>query len=152
MTPYSDVNPNYVIYDIGKTSYVTIFKICSIRNCLLFYNFFQNVLDYESWIYNLTKANINVDGPQWFKLYSFKEQFKLQNLSLFSLDDLLHRFAGDSNFLLQYWKLKMKHGDPIMHLGCDKKCQTQTICDIVVNEIGDNKKCDYFTNFSSLTL
>lgn len=110
----------------------------------------KTVLDYESWIYNLTKANLNVnEGPQWFKLYSFKEQFKLQNLSLSSLDDLMHRFAVDSNILLQYWKLKMKNGDPIIHLGCDKKCLTHTICDIVVNEIGDNDKCNYFTNITS---
>lgn len=108
------------------------------------------MLDYESWTYNLTKANLNLDiGPEWFKLYSFKEQFNLQNLSLSSLDNLMHRFAKDSNILHTYWELKMKKGDPIIHLGCDRKCLTHTMCDIVVNETGDNKKCHYFTTLFS---
>lgn len=105
----------------------------------------QNVLDYESWIYNLTKANLHVDiGPQWFKLYSFKQQFNLQNLSLSSLDDLMHRFATNTSLLHKFWELKMKNGDPVMRVGCDKKCLVNAMCDIVINETGDNRKCDYF--------
>lgn len=109
------------------------------------FSLLQNVVDYESWIYNLTKANHNLhNGPEWFKLYSFKMEFNLQNLTLSSLNNLVHQFATDSNLLQKYWELKMKNGDPMLRHKCDKICLQRTICDIVRNEIRDKKTCNYF--------
>ncbi|XP_063702884.1 sphingomyelin phosphodiesterase-like [Culicoides brevitarsis] len=120
LTPFNDINPNYLIYNVSKISF--------------------DVLDYESWSYNLTKANENIEkGPEWFKLYSFKDQFNLENTNLTSLNDLVHQFAADRKLLSKFWELKMKRGDPTLRRGCDEKCLKATICDIVKNEIGDKK-------------
>uniref|UniRef100_A0A336MKI9 CSON003052 protein n=1 Tax=Culicoides sonorensis TaxID=179676 RepID=A0A336MKI9_CULSO len=109
----------------------------------------DEVLDYSSWIYNLTKANQNVDiGPQWYKLYSFKDQFNLKSLSLSELDELMHCFATDAQLLTSYWELRIKKGDPFIKMGCDNKCLMLTLCDIVINVTGENSKCNYFTEIA----
>lgn len=69
ITTYSNLNPNYKI--------------------VLFF-FRQKVEDYETWIYNLTAANETPDRrPDWFKLYSFKEEYNLSDTSPDSLNKWL---------------------------------------------------------------
>lgn len=69
-----------------------------------FFLFFllQQVNDYESWIYNLTEANQNpTRNPLWYKQYSFKEAFGLQDLSPSSLDALMYKFATNRELINQ---------------------------------------------------
>lgn len=68
---------------------------------IFIYYLFQEVLNFDTWIYNLTEANLNPDKPpRWFKEYSFKSRFELEDLSLESLDQLLKKFASNSEQLL----------------------------------------------------
>lgn len=48
--------------------------------------------DFESWIYNLTEANLNpAEPPRWFRQISFREAFNLTDLS----PKTLKQFAYD---------------------------------------------------------
>lgn len=53
-------------------------------------NYFQEVLDHETWIFNLTEANQAPDSPvKWFKEYSFKEFYQIPDLSPDTLNDMV---------------------------------------------------------------
>lgn len=52
----------------------------------------QEVINVESWIYNLTEANEkDSNSPNWFKQFSLKESFELDDLS----PDTLTKFVDD---------------------------------------------------------
>jgi hypothetical protein len=127
ITPYSHVNPNYAIYYVDN-------------------KLFQ-VNEYESWIFNLTEANLNPgQSPRWFKQYSFKEDFGLKDLSPASLDQLVHSMVRDRKRLHQFWTYKVKGGDPTLEKGCDEDCEMSTLCEIVITEFSNQKKCDELVN------
>jgi hypothetical protein len=63
----------------------------------------QDILDGETWIYNLTDANLKGNAtPNWVKLYSFKEAYGVESLSPISLDRLVHNMATNRSLLEQY--------------------------------------------------
>lgn len=58
------------------------------------------VLDFDSWHYNLTEANLSPgQPPRWQKTYSFKAAYDLEDLSPHSMDGLVQRLAKDENLL-----------------------------------------------------
>lgn len=101
----------------------------------------------DSWIYNLTEANLNPDrNPVWFKQYTFAEKFGLSDLSPATMNDFVFRMARDQNTLKDVWTHKVKAGDPYLARGCDKECQKTTLCEIVTSEVGDLRKCEELVN------
>lgn len=121
-TAFTNVNPNYCIYDIDGGSY--------------------EVLDFSTWIYNLTEANLNPsEPPRWYKEYSFKDEFDVDP-SPAGVQELVERFIADKQLLLKYWQFKVKNGDPYLKRGCDDKCLRHHLCLILANEFHVNKICD----------
>lgn len=58
------------------------------------------VLDYDTWHYNLTEANLHPNQPpRWEKTYTFKEAYNLTDLSPKSMDGLVQRLATDRSLL-----------------------------------------------------
>jgi hypothetical protein len=67
--------------------------------------YFQEVLDYDHYTYNLTKANQNKDkDPEWYKLYSFKDAYGLKNTTYDSLTDLIGRMSRNRTLMQQYFR------------------------------------------------
>lgn len=123
LTPFSFVNPNYRVYHVESQSF--------------------QVVDHDTWIYNLTLANINAeDNPVWYKEYSFKGTYELDDLSPASLNKLLHSFAADDQRLKSYWEYKVKSGDPSLKKGCDNDCLVGHLCEMAVTQSNDVNKCD----------
>nr|XP_055629854.1 sphingomyelin phosphodiesterase-like [Toxorhynchites rutilus septentrionalis] len=121
--PYSNYNPNYVVYYVNPDTY--------------------EVTDIESFYYDLAEANLHPQRePQWKTLYSFSRDFAIVNVSPSSLDSLVHRFAANSSELRRYWELKVKRGEPFLEEGCDGECLLNHLCEVVNNDIGDDRKCD----------
>lgn len=104
--------------------------------------FFQEIIEAETYYYNLTDANLPNSKPHWQKMYSFKEEYGLDDLSPRSLDQLVTRFAKDKNLLTKYWQYRFKLADPTVEKGCDKKCLLNNLCTIVTNQVFDNRKCN----------
>ncbi|KDR09869.1 Sphingomyelin phosphodiesterase [Zootermopsis nevadensis] len=83
VTTFNDLNSNYKTYSVDSATY--------------------NILDAETWIFNLTEANINPNvNPTWYKLYSFKDQYGVESLSPIELDKLTHKLAANRSLLEEY--------------------------------------------------
>ncbi|XP_055686670.1 sphingomyelin phosphodiesterase 1-like [Lutzomyia longipalpis] len=100
------------------------------------------VLDYDTWWYNLTEANLTPDKKPTWQSYSFAKEYGLQSLSPANLDKLIKDFAHNRDKLFSYWKRKVKYSDAQLSQGCNEQCLTETLCDIVFVEHGDNTKCE----------
>nr|CAD7441275.1 unnamed protein product [Timema bartmani] len=132
-TTYSDVNTNYKVYTVDPSTWVR------------YYFTFQYALDSESWVFNLTEANLRPDlSPDWFKLYSFRQDYGVKNLLPAELDSLAHRMAANHTLIQQYQRFYVKIGDPSLENGCNDDCMRSRLCDIVTAESGDSTQCDLF--------
>ncbi|XP_055586711.1 sphingomyelin phosphodiesterase-like [Uranotaenia lowii] len=121
--PFSNFNPNYVVYYVNPTTY--------------------EVTDFESLYFNLTEANMfPTRNPAWKPLYSFARDFNVPNVSPAALDTLARRFGSNPAELHRYWEKKVKYGDPFLEMGCDGDCLMGHLCDIVSNEANDDRKCN----------
>nr|XP_019543354.2 sphingomyelin phosphodiesterase-like [Aedes albopictus] len=122
-TTFTQLNPNYKVFYVDRESF--------------------EILDHETWIYNLTEANQHPDRkPLWFKEYTFKEHFGLTDLSPKSLDTLLQKLAHSEADLRQYWNVKQKNSDPMLSRGCDKTCLRDALCAIARTEYSDDAACE----------
>lgn len=63
--------------------------------------YFQNILDHDTWIFNLTEANAAADQttPRWFKEYSFREHYNVSSCSPAVLGVLVPQGFFDSEEL-----------------------------------------------------
>lgn len=80
-TSFIGFNSNYRLYTIDANTY--------------------EVNDHETWIFNLTEANLNPDKtPIWFKEYSFRDAFGVNDLKPKTLSDLVNNtFRNDKHAL-----------------------------------------------------
>lgn len=123
VTPFSNLNPNYKAYSMGSANY--------------------DILDSETWIYNLTEANLKGNAtPNWFKLYSFKDTYGVESLSPTSLDRLVQNMATNISLLEQYSRYYVKEADTALARGCDTKCLQEKLCEIATAETGNSTQCD----------
>lgn len=80
-TTFAYYNSNFKVYSVDNESF--------------------EVLDYESWHYNLTEANLHPHTPpNWKKTYSFKEAYNLTDLSPATMDGLVQRLGRDRDLLM----------------------------------------------------
>lgn len=110
-------------------------------------------MDFDEYTFNLTAANSAGSGvaPSWYKLYSFKEAWGVGDMTdLSQIDEVVRKIATDKNSLNQYFRFKVREGDPYMQEGCNVKCQKTNICRLVTTEYGDNRKCDELLETSYL--
>lgn len=86
----------------------------------------QKVLNHESWIYNLTAANLASDDsrPEWFKMYSFKDDYGIASVSPVDLDALVRKMVKDEKLAYKYFEYKYKLGDITLAKGCDRVRQS----------------------------
>ncbi|XP_044598927.1 sphingomyelin phosphodiesterase-like [Cotesia glomerata] len=128
LTPYANLNPNYKVYEADNNSYV--------------------VQDIETWMYNLTEANENfLKRPNWFKSYSFKEAYNLEDLSKNSLNQLVNKMIKYSSILQTYHKNFFKHAAPSLKNECDNDCLKEYICRIVRSSSDDKSECNNLLQF-----
>jgi len=122
LTPYSQKNANYKIYEVEPKT--------------------LQVVDHHTYIYNLTDANLHGSehSPEWFKEYQFTETFT-DDLSPAGLDNLLVKMAENPKLLKRFWELKMTSADPTLRKGCNNKCLMKTICSLARSVHDQNQRC-----------
>lgn len=119
VTQFSYLNSNYKIYSVDSVTY--------------------DILDAESWIFNLTEANTNASlNPTWLKLYSFKEEYGVGSLNATELDTLTHKLAGNESLLQKY----SRHYDKDAGSGCGTDCLRNRLCYMATSQMGDYTQCD----------
>lgn len=69
----------------------------------------QQVVDHETWIFNLTEANIvgESQSPAWFKEYTFSEEYT-DNLSPASIDAYLDVMANNPDLVKKVFVLVLE--------------------------------------------
>ncbi|KAK7069799.1 Sphingomyelin phosphodiesterase [Halocaridina rubra] len=120
--PFHDLNPSYRIFYIDGDHPETT----------------RNVLDYETWVMNLTHANV-YDAPHWYKLYSAKEDLELPSLEPRHWDNLVKRMARDPQLFARYYRYMIQDSD--MEKDCDRACKRKTLCSIVDGDKMMPQKC-----------
>jgi hypothetical protein len=63
--------------------------------------FFQEIVDHETWIYDLEEANQN-GSPRWFREYSMREQYGMSDLSPDSHADLAETLRTNNEAFSAY--------------------------------------------------
>lgn len=120
LTGYTKLNPNYKVYDVdGKNFMVT---------------------DYQNWMYDLNAANLNPDQrPSWYKSYSFKEEYNLEDLSSKSLHGLFLDATRDDNLRTTYYNHFVKHAQPYLESKCNSTCKQQYLCRTIASSYPCNE-------------
>ncbi|XP_063704801.1 sphingomyelin phosphodiesterase-like [Culicoides brevitarsis] len=119
---YTNVNPNYRVYHVDKET--------------------LQIVEAVTYFYNLTDANQANSVPHWQKMYSFKEEYGVEDLSPRSVDALVTRFAKEKDLLMKYWEYRYKLAEPALENGCNKNCLKENLCTIVTNQVFDDRKCN----------
>ncbi|XP_068237816.1 sphingomyelin phosphodiesterase-like isoform X2 [Palaemon carinicauda] len=125
-TPYHKVNPGYRIYTVDGDYEGSSYQ----------------VLDHETWILDLDEVNQS-DDPRFFKLYSAKESYGLENLFPSTWSDLVTQMAVDNSTLFdEFFMHYIKDAKPYMEEGCGERCKSQLLCRLVVSDNSDHSHCE----------
>ena len=67
---------------------------------------FQRVIDVDTYIFNLTAANMNYEdkSPEYFRLYNHREDLEMENLFPSDFDQLAHKLAVDDSLYDKYFR------------------------------------------------
>ncbi|XP_059468369.1 sphingomyelin phosphodiesterase-like [Neocloeon triangulifer] len=128
VTPYSNVNPNYRIYEVDGDYQGSTYR----------------VLDYETWSYNLTEANLGGPSvlPNWRKLYNFKDTFRVYSLFPEDMDAFVKRMIIDDDLTKLYYRYYWTDSDFVVVDPCGSNCRPELICETVMTVQQDTSKCD----------
>jgi len=68
-------------------------------------SFSQNIIDHETWIFNLTEANLAGPDvpPRWFKEYSAREDLELPGITPADLHKLVFRMVHDDKMFKRFY-------------------------------------------------
>ncbi|XP_061485259.1 sphingomyelin phosphodiesterase [Rhineura floridana] len=123
VTTYINLNPGYRIYHVDgvypKSSYM--------------------VLDHETFILNLTLANLPGAEPQWQRLYGARETYGFPTAFPADWDQLLQRFQADEHLFQRFWYLMYKGHPPIEP--CREACKVALLCALRTGRADDPKLC-----------
>jgi len=90
LTPFTDLNPGYKIFTVDGARGV---------------DSSWDVVEHETWIYNLTEANTNpAIPPRWFRLYKATEAFEIPDLSPASLNKFVQRMIYNATAFDIYYR------------------------------------------------
>ncbi|KAH8278475.1 hypothetical protein KR018_003847 [Drosophila ironensis] len=122
VTPYSNKNPNYRVYDLDDITY--------------------EVANHHTWSFNMTEANLKPDEePEWSEEYQFIKEFT-EDTSPAGLDNLLDELAENPELMRKYWRFSRVQGDPYLNGGCDRNCLAGSLCRAAVTVNTQTQRCE----------
>lgn len=100
-------------------------------------------------MYSITEANLNqATPPRWFRVNTFQADFNIPNLSPAGLDHwVMNTLARNRAVLRQFHEIRFSLAEPHTNSPCDDNCLRGSLCSVVRNEFGDNRKCDQVSQF-----
>lgn len=66
------------------------------------------MLDHETWIMDLNKANENEEEPTWRRLYSAKEAYSLKSLRPTEWSNLIQEMVDNDTLFQLFYRYKRK--------------------------------------------
>ncbi|KAM7398071.1 hypothetical protein PAMA_006103 [Pampus argenteus] len=103
------------------------------------------VLDYESYILNLTEVNHSPEpNPKWTLLYRATEAYGLPSLFPSDWDGLIQTFIKDDRVFQKFWYYRHKG-----HIStpCTETCKTGQICNLRSGRYDMIAQCSYLNDF-----
>ncbi|XP_046396231.1 sphingomyelin phosphodiesterase-like isoform X2 [Ischnura elegans] len=123
VSTYTDLNPNYKIFYVDRDTW--------------------NLVDHETWIFNLTEANQNpTQSPRWYRSILATKDFGVASLSPNDLYQHTLRMVEDEALFQRMYGYYVKNGDSALAKGCDKKCKEEILCGFLTMDYGDQSHCD----------
>ena len=98
------------------------------------------VLDTETFVFDLPSANAAGQDvfPNWYKLYSAKDDLGMENLFPADWDKVVRRLASEEDFYEKWLTYYNKAGPG----GSDMGSKRSILCDLVTSSNLDRSKCD----------
>lgn len=109
VTPFSGLNMGYRIFTVDGNH----------RNSSL------AVLDHETYILNLTAANLATTSPTWELEYAAKAQYGMKSLFPSDWEDFIGRMETNDQLLQQYYLYYYKSN---VNGPCDTSCKQELVC------------------------
>lgn len=107
----------------------------------------QEPLNFESYIYNLTEANLTPHRrPHWFQLYDFRNSFNLQSLSAADMDNLVQRMATTDRHLTDLYAAYSSKLSDTRWPGCQTNCKRSYLCRSVITDLWERERCNQLEN------
>lgn len=122
--PFTNYNPAYRIFYVDGDHEGTT----------------RDVLDYETWVMNLTHANA-FDAPYWYRLYTARRDLNLPSLQPRHWDRLTRKMMDQPHLFDQFRRYQVQDSDVELAKGCDNACRHETLCNIVDGNRITPSKC-----------
>ncbi|CAI5773755.1 sphingomyelin phosphodiesterase [Podarcis lilfordi] len=123
VTTYVNLNPGYRVYQVDGPRPGSSFQ----------------VLDHETFILNLTLANVPGAKPQWQRLYGARQAYGLASAFPADWDALVRRMQTDEGLFQRFWLLMHKGHQP--HKPCQDLCRTALLCALRTGKADDPRLC-----------
>ncbi|XP_034971199.2 sphingomyelin phosphodiesterase [Zootoca vivipara] len=123
VTTYINLNPGYRVYQVDGPRPGSSFQ----------------VLDHETFILNLTLANVPGAKAQWQRLYGAREAYGLASTFPADWDALVGRLQTDEGLFQRFWFLM--HKGRLPHQPCQDLCRTALLCALRTGKADDPRLC-----------
>ncbi|XP_064297738.1 sphingomyelin phosphodiesterase [Phalacrocorax carbo] len=123
VTTYINLNPGYRVYEVDGA----------------YPGSSHAVLDHETFILNLTEANVPGAEPRWQRLYSAREAYGLPSAFPADWDRLIRRFQDDELLFQRFWFLFHKGHPP--REPCLAACKAALLCALRTGRSADPSLC-----------
>ncbi|NXG13071.1 ASM phosphodiesterase, partial [Grallaria varia] len=125
VTTYINLNPGYRVYEVAGS----------------YPGSSHAVLDHETFILNLTEANVAPPGtaPRWQRLYSAREAYGLPTAFPADWDRLVRRLQDDERLFQQFW-FHLHKGHPPRE-PCGGPCKAALLCALRSGRAADPTLC-----------
>ncbi|XP_039599986.1 sphingomyelin phosphodiesterase [Polypterus senegalus] len=122
VTTFINLNPGYRVYEIDG-DYPGSSRI---------------VVDHETYILNLTEANMESTSIHWKRLYNARENYELKTLFPSDWDNLIRTFQKNDSVFQNFWHLYHKG-----HISepCQNACKATVLCSLRSGRSGDPQLC-----------
>lgn len=97
------------------------------------------VLDHETFILNLTEANVPGAEPRWQRLYRAREAYRMASAFPADWDLLIRRFQDDERLFQRFWYHFHKGHPP--REPCLEACKAALLCALRTGRSADPSLC-----------
>ncbi|XP_038034940.2 sphingomyelin phosphodiesterase [Anas platyrhynchos] len=123
VTTYINLNPGYRVYEVDGA-----------------YNGSSHaVLDHETFILNLTEANVPGAEPHWQRLYRAREAYGMASAFPADWDLLIRRFQDDERLFQRFWY--HFHKGHLPREPCLEACKAALLCALRTGRSADPSLC-----------
>ncbi|KAG5893193.1 hypothetical protein JTB14_016469 [Gonioctena quinquepunctata] len=121
VTTYEKFNPAYRIYYVDGDRQ----------------NSTREVIDHETWVIDLDKANESEEEPIWYKLYSAKDAYAMSSLKPKEWNRLIEKMVNDPDIFDLFYRNYFR--DSPVRPFCDAQCKLQILCDLKSGQSNDRR-------------